>query len=70
MTLAKKLRADLNSHDFLGNTGPLCGFSFSAGISRFPEDGDSADLLIGKADQAMYRAKHSGKNRVHLHSAG
>lgn len=29
----------------------------SIGISLFPADGDTADVLVGRADQAMYRAK-------------
>lgn len=34
----------------------------SIGISTFPEDGDSADLLLKNADIAMYHAKEHGKN--------
>ena len=35
----------------------------SIGISVFPEDGDSIDILIQNADKAMYQAKVSGKNQ-------
>ena len=35
----------------------------SIGISVFPEDGDSIDILIQNADKAMYQAKGSGKNQ-------
>ena len=35
----------------------------SIGISVFPDDGDTIDILIKNADQAMYRSKKSGKNR-------
>lgn len=34
----------------------------SMGISIYPSDGDDADTLIDKADQALYRVKHSTKN--------
>ncbi len=34
----------------------------SIGISIFPTDGESAELLLKHADVAMYRAKSSGKN--------
>jgi diguanylate cyclase (GGDEF)-like protein len=35
----------------------------SIGISLYPRDGEDADLLIQKADIAMYSAKELGKNR-------
>ncbi len=38
--------------------------SGSAGISVFPTDGDTADLLIENADMAMYKAKDAGRNTV------
>jgi len=35
----------------------------SVGISLFPHDGETADLLLKQADTALYRAKKEGKNR-------
>ncbi|MFZ2306675.1 MAG: EAL domain-containing protein [Rhodoferax sp.] len=40
--------------------------SASMGATLYPQDGSDADLLMRHADQAMYAAKHSGKNRYHL----
>ncbi|MGB7845502.1 MAG: GGDEF domain-containing protein [Candidatus Acidiferrum sp.] len=34
--------------------------SVSAGIAAYPEDGDSAEKLLGAADRALYRMKHRG----------
>jgi diguanylate cyclase (GGDEF)-like protein len=34
----------------------------SVGVSVYPEHGKAADVLIQKADQAMYVSKHKGKN--------
>jgi len=36
--------------------------STSIGIAVYPEHGDTADLLIQRADMAMYAAKNSGKS--------
>ena len=40
--------------------------SASIGVSVFPTDDSDADTLLRHADQAMYRAKQSGKNRFHV----
>lgn len=37
--------------------------SASIGVSLYPRDGLNADLLVRRADQAMYIAKESGKNK-------
>lgn len=37
--------------------------SASVGLSLFPDDGSDPESLIQRADAAMYRAKHGGKDR-------
>jgi len=39
--------------------------SGSIGVTLYPKDDVDADTLLRHADQAMYRAKESGKNRYH-----
>ncbi len=36
--------------------------SGSIGVSRYPENGTELDMLYAKADEALYEAKHAGKN--------
>ncbi|MEA5097909.1 MAG: EAL domain-containing protein [Burkholderiaceae bacterium] len=38
----------------------------SIGVAIYPDDVEDADVLIRRADQAMYIAKRMGKNRFHL----
>lgn len=43
--------------------------TFSAGVARY-NPGESPDELIKRADTAMYRAKHSSRNRIEVHTMG
>ncbi len=43
--------------------------SASIGLTVFPFDSSDTDTLIRHADQAMYEAKQSGRNRFHLFDA-
>ena len=42
--------------------------SASVGIAYYPQDARSASELVGYADQALYRAKADGRNRIALYS--
>lgn len=47
--------------------GHTITISSSIGISVFPDDGDNEEILIKKADDAMYKAKQAGKNTYKIH---
>jgi diguanylate cyclase (GGDEF)-like protein/PAS domain S-box-containing protein len=47
--------------------GQQVGVSASIGVTFYPEDDEDGDTLMRHADQAMYIAKQSGKNRFHLY---
>lgn len=44
--------------------------TFSAGVSQFPDHSVKPDLLLQCADEALYRAKQSGRNQVAIYSQG
>ncbi|MCJ8350435.1 cache domain-containing protein [Moritella sp.] len=56
------------------NTKMRCGereikSNCSVGVSVFPDDGQTLEVLIGKADVALYKAKGQGKGRICLFEA-
>ncbi len=43
-----------------------CHVGASAGIAAYPENGETAEVLISKADKAMYSSKRDGGNAYHI----
>ena len=62
---AERLRAAVEA---LGLPHPAGGvLTVSAGVASLADDGCKPDELFELADQALYRAKQGGRNRVELH---
>ncbi len=59
ITIAERMRKSIAEH-------PLANASFtiSIGIASFPQDAQTKEEIIRKADLALYRAKKEGKNKV------
>ncbi len=60
---AEKLRMMIASQT-ISEKNQLIGVTISIGGSVYPQDGNSNDELISRADLALYRAKQNGRNRV------
>jgi diguanylate cyclase (GGDEF)-like protein len=60
---AEKLRESTASH-YIVYKNEKVNISVSIGIAMFPTHGSSGDVLLQKADQALYKAKQKGKNRT------
>ncbi len=46
--------------------GRVLRVTASVGVTIYPKDGATPEVLLRHADQAMYMAKQAGKNRYHL----
>jgi len=63
--VAEKLRRRIEDHPFPGqDTQPDGKVTVSLGVVTFPQDGSTRGTLMQRADQALYRAKQDGRNRV------
>jgi diguanylate cyclase (GGDEF)-like protein len=61
--LAERIRGEVQKQVFQSSQGPF-SVTLSLGISIYPDDGRDAKALIAHADQALYHAKHNGRNRA------
>jgi diguanylate cyclase (GGDEF)-like protein len=64
IAFAERVRAQIEKRAFCETQGPL-SVTVSVGVSVCPSDGvESAEDLFARADDALYRAKAEGRNRV------
>jgi PleD family two-component response regulator len=59
-----ELLESVRSKRFVGTGGDPIQVTFSAGVAQYPEHGKDVQALYRAADQALYRAKQEGRNRV------
>jgi diguanylate cyclase (GGDEF)-like protein/PAS domain S-box-containing protein len=61
--IAHRIWSETNSSKIEAE-GETIKLSVSGGVASYPSHGISVEAIIKKADEAMYRAKQSGKNQV------
>lgn len=67
LKIAEKIRRSIEVEAFSEHNLRV---SISIGLALFPEHGKNAQFLIKCADEALYYAKNSGRNRVEIWNAG
>lgn len=60
--ITRRLQRELTKRYFMHNNERLL-ITFSAGVAQF-KPGETQEMVIARADKAMYQAKLQGKNRV------
>jgi len=65
LVVANKMKNLVEDYPFaFEESQPNGQLTISMGIATYPEDGTTAQELLDKADQRLYRAKQLGRNRV------
>lgn len=64
-TIAERIRLAIATQPITLLSLQQISLTASLGVATFPEDAKTKEHLIKQADQALYAAKHSGRNRVH-----
>lgn len=60
--VAERLRKGIQQ--LQNRQGTSLGITVSSGVACFPDDGERPDIVLARADRALYEAKARGKNRV------
>jgi diguanylate cyclase (GGDEF)-like protein len=63
LLIAERVRAAVEQASFVFHHSAPISFTVSIGVSLL-QAGDSLDSLLARADDALYRAKHAGRNCV------
>jgi diguanylate cyclase (GGDEF)-like protein len=63
VAVGEAIRKWVASHRFVKD-GIVLRPTISIGVAAFPDDARTAELLLRRADEALYRAKNTGRDRV------
>ena len=67
---AERIRAAIEHHPFDHEESQPSGkLTISGGVSAYPKDGNDGDELIRHADEALYEAKRTGRNKINRYMA-
>lgn len=64
MLVAERLRKAIEQGEIVLHEGLSPHFSASFGVTSAGERSSNIDMLLSRADKALYEAKESGRNRV------
>ncbi|MCP4605149.1 MAG: response regulator [Proteobacteria bacterium] len=64
--IISRAQEELSNMVFRGDHEEKFGISFSAGITSFPESGDTFEELFKVVDKKLYIAKESGRDRIEI----
>ncbi|MBI4652002.1 GGDEF domain-containing protein [Candidatus Desantisbacteria bacterium] len=67
--VSERVRIAVAEKHFEGNKEtPIVKITISGGICSYPQYANNTVELIYKADEALYKAKEEGRNRIYKHS--
>ncbi len=63
-SIAERIRQQVEESVLLVENAGRLKITVSIGVTSFPENGKSQEVIVAIADQALYRAKGGGRNLV------
>lgn len=62
--IAERIRGNVEHKPFVLGSGKALNLTISIGVASYQETTNNPEMLIDDADKALYKAKHSGRNKV------
>ena len=62
--VARRLMATFDSAQWVANEETVLHLSASVGIATFPQDGNTSQAIVQRADELMYEVKQAGRNNI------
>ena len=66
--IAERMRNAISQHAITLDDGRIIKTTVSIGVSCYPQTASDMDSLLRQADSALYEAKKSGRNGVHVYN--
>jgi diguanylate cyclase len=64
MDIGKRICGEVKKHEFEIGDGMKIRITVSVGISAYPELTDNIEMLLKQADDSLYKAKQTGRDKV------
>jgi diguanylate cyclase len=64
LDIGERVRKAVESHLFILPDGKKINITVSIGVACYPDSAEDIYMIKKQADEALYRAKHEGRNRV------
>jgi len=68
--IAERIRCKISEQRLETDDGGIFSITISMGVAAFPDHAKTATGLIKAADEAVYSAKHNGRNQVRAYGPG
>ncbi|WP_330602983.1 GGDEF domain-containing protein [Anaerosolibacter carboniphilus] len=66
ISIAERIRSNVEQNAFILSNGKIISITVSIGIAIYPDTTLDLSRLIKEADNALYKAKQTGRNKVVL----
>ncbi|SDN98084.1 GGDEF domain-containing protein [Alkalicoccus daliensis] len=66
--IAERIQKAVEEHPFPVNEDKTIRLTVSIGVAAYPETVNDPEKVVQQADEYLYKAKHSGRNRVCYHN--